>query len=113
MSERRDIVVIMTDAMRAHEAEMHARLMGVVAALALPEVRCLDGSYRTRVVEIELARESNVWQPVHGVSISAEAITFFTNESDGAARSSWRFTHAEGCPAWRMDHGRARHGGGM
>jgi hypothetical protein len=86
-------------------AENNARLMGVVAALGLPEVRGIDGVYRKRLIEIELAPGSDLWQLVDGLSISADRITFLTKP-----RAEWVFSHREGCPAWRMDHGRPRHG---
>lgn len=80
------------------DVEYAARLHGVMAMLALPQVRQDDGSYRRREVEIEI--DSDVWQIVESASFDHERVTFRFG-MNGTARS-WTFD-VRRCPRWRVD----------
>ncbi len=78
--------------------EHDARLFGLMAMLALPELVTLDGKTRKREVEIEVGGH---WVPVDAVSIDAYGVTF-THGVNGH-RVEWRFLRIEGVPRWRVD----------
>lgn len=80
-------------------AEDAARLHGVMAMLALPEVRCDDGTFRRREVDIEIA--PGKWQRVDGVSVEAERVVFFFGVN--GHRQQWVFVKGERVPRWRCD----------
>lgn len=81
--------------------ENDARLRGVMAMLALPEV-WHRGRARRRVVEVEVTRDH--WEVVDGVSVDFEAnvVTFYAG-MNGHSRE-WMFLCGERMPDWRVDH---------
>ncbi len=92
--------------------ELDARLRGVVAMLALPELRCSDGSTRRRHVEIELGLDQ--WVQVTHVHVDHDGATFSCEgpADDGRAEGTlrqWRFPVALALgdiiwvPCWRVD----------
>lgn len=84
------------------EREQEARLRGICSALALPEVRCPDGSWRKRCVEVEIGPDR--WHRVDAICIDADGVALL----DGA--TSFWFPNREGLPRWRVDHDRAQIG---
>lgn len=71
-----------------------SRLQGLIAVLALPPRRGLDGAYRKPAIEIEV--EHNVWRNVEDIILDGDGMTF-TFGTDGA-RVQYRFKL---CPRWR------------
>lgn len=93
MSYRRRIVPAMD------EAENAARLTGLLAMLALPMVRCDDGLYRRRLVELEIS--AGRWVAIEGIAIEAHRIIVWSGRN--GSRTQFEFRKSEGCPPWRTD----------
>ncbi len=74
-----------------------ARLQGVIAMLALPEVRCRDGVFRRRAVEIEVLPDQ--WREITECTITAESVKFAIG--DGAWRREYLFDRGA-VPRWRV-----------
>jgi hypothetical protein len=85
----------------AYDSEQEARLYGLVAVLALPPVRGLDGVDRRRKVEVEVAPD--IWVVVHGLWLDAKGIVVYYGTN--GSRVEWVFRRSEGVPSWRVDHG--------
>jgi len=98
MSAARAMVLDMDD------GENAARLAGLLAMLALPMMRTLDGRYRRRRIEIEY--RPGRWELIEGVEVKADQLTFWR----GANGTTERLTvPASRCPHWRADKGESRH----
>lgn len=80
------------------DSEAHARLLGLMAVLALPPVRCDEGTTTKRpLVEIEV--HTGVWRPVETI-IVLDTLIVLSFGKNGSTRT-YRFLTAD-CPAWRM-----------
>ncbi len=79
--------------------EAYASLQGLMAMLALPPVRCDDGTFRKRRVEIEIA--DGIWACIDSMIIEAERL-LFTFGANGT-RVEYVFARSEGVPEWRVE----------
>lgn len=81
------------------EGENAARLAGLLAMLALPMLRTLDGRERRRDIEIEVS--PGKWARIEGASIEAARLIFWSGSN--GTRQQFVFRASEGCPRWRAD----------
>lgn len=80
------------------DPEGWARLQGLIAMLALPEVRLPNGTYARRRVEVRL---SSTWQPVDTVVVTKESVVF--SHGANGSRREFILARTEPVPAWRME----------
>lgn len=83
------------------DAEGWARLSGMMAMLALPPVRRDDGTFRARVVEIEVA--PNRWLRVDGVALEAHRLICW--HGSNGSRIQFEYPRGAAIPRWRMLEG--------
>ncbi len=76
-----------------------ASLKGLMAVLALPAVRCVDGTFRKRMIEVEVSR--GVWVPIRHMAIEPERIVVW--HGDNGERNEYVFLRAAGVPRWRIE----------
>lgn len=81
------------------DVEAWSRLSGLLAMLALPPVRCDDGRYQRRLIEIEIAPGSDKWTAIDGLTIEPTRLIFYTGMN--GTRRQWVFVRPEGVPRWR------------
>lgn len=79
------------------DSEAHARLLGLMAVLGLPPVRCIDGTTKKPLVEVEVC--PGEWRPVETVYVDGGAVELAFGKN-GSSRV-YRFD-ASDCPSWRM-----------
>lgn len=78
--------------------ERWSRLQGLMAALSLPAVRCVDdGIYRKRVIEIEVV--AGKWMPVDAVVIDDTCVLF--SSGNNGSRAEYPFVGGI-VPRWRF-----------
>src|SRR5688572_29329143 len=82
------------------------RLLGLMAQLALPEVRGGDGVFRKPRIEIEVV--AGQWELIDSLSINDSKMVF--SFGINGKRQEWTFLHTEGCPAWRRVRSAVVHG---
>lgn len=85
--------------MYVDEGENAARLAGLLAMLALPMVRTMDGRERKRTIEIEI--KPGLWARVEGCTIERTRLIFWVGSN--GTRRQFEFRASEGCPQWRCD----------
>jgi hypothetical protein len=94
-SDQRAIISVMYE----DEGENAARLAGLLAMLALPMVRTIDGRERRRTIEIEI--KPGLWARVEGCTIERTRLIFWTGSN--GTRMQYEFRASDGCPRWRAD----------
>lgn len=86
-------------ALRDADEEGYSRLAGLAAVMALPPVRVGDGTYRRRVVEIEVTPDSERWVEIEGIAIEIGRIICWTGSN--GSRQNFEYKRGEGIPRWR------------
>jgi hypothetical protein len=74
-------------------AEGWASLQGLMAQLALPPVRSLDGSFCRPRIEVEINPDE--WEPIDSVSVESARVVF------ALGKREWVFLRTETFPRWR------------
>lgn len=82
------------------DVEGWARLSGLLAVLALPEMRLDDGTYRRRAIEIEVKPRSDRWTLIDGICIEHHRIICFWGSN--GTRQQYEFMRGEQMPMWRF-----------
>jgi hypothetical protein len=88
----------------ADDPEQQARLLGLMAVLALPPLTTSDGDTRRVLVEVEVA--PGRWHAVDSCVIESDRLVL--SHGVNGHRVEWAFSRAEPVPRWRMPRESAR-----
>jgi hypothetical protein len=94
-SRPHDMHFVMQDLFETNP-EGWAAIRGMMTILALPAVRCCDGTSRRPRVEVFVDGE---WHVIDEVAIEPDAVTFAHGKN--GKRVEWRFDPRKNVPRWR------------
>ncbi len=99
VASERDATSLFMAGLLDSDVEGYARLAGLLAMLALPPIHAGDGTFRRRVVEIEVSPGSDRWIAIEGVAVEAHRIICWTGSN--GTRQQFEYLRGEKIPQWR------------